>query len=119
MVLAPHIVARCTPAWHIDSCPPNPHFPTPQGGFGSRVPVSLEQCALACKGAPGCDMFTYNQVQQGCFLKTGQCPLRNNCQVGKGVEELPQCCTLQPKAEPGHMAACIEPALLKGAARLL
>ena len=68
---------------HIDSCPPNPHLPTPQGGFGSRVPISLEQCALACQGAPGCDMFTFNAVQQGCFLKTGQCPLRNNCQVGK------------------------------------
>ncbi|PRW59651.1 nitrilase 2 isoform A [Chlorella sorokiniana] len=51
-----------------------------KGGFGSRVPVTLEQCALACQGAPGCDMFTYNAVQQGCFLKTGQCPLRNNCQ---------------------------------------
>ncbi len=59
-----------------------------QGGFGSRVPFSLQQCALACQGARGCDMFTYNSVQQGCFLKTGQCPMRNNCQVRGQPREL-------------------------------
>lgn len=68
--------------------PSHPNCSPLQGGFGSRVPVSLQQCALACQGAPGCDMFTYNSVQQGCFLKTGQCPLRNNCQVRGQPREL-------------------------------
>ncbi|KAL4437982.1 hypothetical protein ABPG77_004203 [Micractinium sp. CCAP 211/92] len=55
----------------------NPAF---AGGAGARLPVSLAECAVACIGAPGCDMFTYNPAQQGCFLKSGQCPLRNDCQ---------------------------------------
>jgi hypothetical protein len=55
-----------------------------QGGVGARTPVSLAQCAVACQGAKGCEAFIYNTVQQGCFLKTGQCPLRNNCQVRLG-----------------------------------
>lgn len=42
-----------------------------QGGVGSRTPVSVAQCALACKAAPGCEMFTYNSVLQLCFLKVG------------------------------------------------
>lgn len=53
-----------------------------QGGAGARLPVTPAECAIACTAAPGCDMFTYNAVQQGCFLKAGQCPLRNDCQVG-------------------------------------
>ena len=57
--------------------------PLLQGGVGARTPISLAQCAVACQGAKGCEAFTYNSVQQGCFLKAGQCPLRNNCQVGR------------------------------------
>lgn len=69
---------------HNSSAKPSrlPHWPALQGGAGARLPVSLTQCAVACTGAPGCDMFTYNGAQQGCFLKSGQCPLRNDCQVG-------------------------------------
>ncbi|KAL4425642.1 hypothetical protein ABPG75_009658 [Micractinium tetrahymenae] len=55
----------------------NPAF---AGGAGARLPVTLAECAIACTGAPGCDMFTFNPVQQGCFLKADQCPLRNDCQ---------------------------------------
>ena len=55
--------------------------PWSQGGFGARKPVSLEQCALACQAAQGCDSFTFNPTQRGCFLKNRQCPLRNDCQV--------------------------------------
>lgn len=62
-----------------------PAWPALQGGAGARLPVTLAQCAVACTGAPGCDMFTYNPVQQGCFLKSGQCPLRNDCQVELGL----------------------------------
>jgi hypothetical protein len=43
--------------------------------------VSVGQCAVACKAAPGCEMFTFNSVLQNCFLKAKQCPLRNNCQA--------------------------------------
>lgn len=51
------------------------------------MPVALGQCAIACQAAAGCDSFTYNPVQQGCFLKTAQCPNKNNCQVG-GIENV-------------------------------
>lgn len=65
----------------VSRCPPQLLL---QGGVGARTPISLAQCAVACQGAKGCEAFTYNTVQRGCFLKTGQCPLRNNCQVRLG-----------------------------------
>eukprot|EP00887_Chlorella_sp_A99_P006508 scaffold3.g6508.t1 len=34
----------------------------------------------SCLAAPGCEAFTVNEVQHGCFLKAKQCPLNNNCQ---------------------------------------
>ena len=79
-----------------------------QGGFGSRVPVTLGECALACQGAPGCDAFTYNAVQQGCFLKTAQCPLRNNCQAsgecaGHGWQQ-GTACACCPASRDSHVA---------------
>lgn len=50
------------------------------GGFGARLPVTEAQCAVACQAADGCEAFTYNPAQQGCFLKAQQCPLKNDCQ---------------------------------------
>ena len=49
------------------------------GALGSRGPVSAAQCAAACKVAQGCTSFTYNDVQEGCYLKTDQCAERNSC----------------------------------------
>ena len=82
--------ACCSPhrrIWADHGCCANPHRApfSLQGGVGARVPVTLDECAVACRGAPNCDAFTYNAAQQGCFLKTAQCPLRNNCQVGGRV----------------------------------
>lgn len=60
--------------WHMLKHPAPPKaraVPRWQGGVGSRTPVSVAQCALACKAAPGCEMFTYNSVLQQCFLKVG------------------------------------------------
>lgn len=38
--------------------------------YGSRWPVTALECMLACDAAPGCDSFTYNELMQGCFLKS-------------------------------------------------
>ena len=42
-----------------------------QGGFGSLVAVSVLGCEIACEAATGCDSFSFNAVQQQCFLKNG------------------------------------------------
>ena len=31
--------------------------------------MTTPQCALACLAAPGCEGFTINAVQKGCYLK--------------------------------------------------
>jgi mannan endo-1,4-beta-mannosidase len=49
------------------------------GALGARGKVTAAQCAAACLAAEGCTSFTYNDVQEGCFLKTGQCAERNSC----------------------------------------
>ena len=56
-----------------------------EGRLGARGKVSAAECAAACKAAEGCTSFTYNDVQEGCYLKTGQCAERNDC---KGEEEV-------------------------------
>lgn len=48
-----------------------------QGVYGNRGPVTVSQCAIACLAASGCEAFTYNQVQNQCFLKAKQCPKDN------------------------------------------
>lgn len=48
-----------------------------QGIYGNRGPVTVSQCAIACTAAAGCEAFTYNQVQNQCFLKAQQCPKNN------------------------------------------
>lgn len=52
------------PSWRLLAWPPHA-----QGGFGSRSPMSTGECAAACLAAPGCEAFTVNEVQHGCFLK--------------------------------------------------
>lgn len=54
-----------------------------QGGFGSLIAVGVEGCQIACEAAVGCDSFSYNAIQQQCFLKNGgsktTCPVSLPC----------------------------------------
>lgn len=40
-----------------------------RNGFGSRLPVTWQECAGACEMSGQCDSFAYNPYQQMCFLK--------------------------------------------------
>lgn len=43
-----------------------------QGGVGSVLPVSVQDCEVACEMAqPQCTSFSYNPVLTACFLKQG------------------------------------------------
>jgi hypothetical protein len=53
--------------------------PNRRGGLGARAPVTAGQCAAACLAVKECQGFTHNPVGGGCFLKRGQCPLKNGC----------------------------------------
>lgn len=63
-----------------------------QKGFGSVVPVSVQDCQIACETAAGCDSFTYNPVQRQCFLKNGSG--RTTCQVLSDSESCLNCTPL-------------------------
>ncbi len=43
-----------------------------QGGAGSVLPVSVQECEIACEMAqPECTSFSYNPTLTACFLKQG------------------------------------------------
>lgn len=85
---APSLAASLAPpqtalGWADDPTGSTDRNPAFARGAGARLAVTLGECALACEAArPNCDAFTYNSGLLSCFLKTAQCPLRNNCQVG-------------------------------------
>ena len=78
----------------------------PQGGFGSLVAVSILGCEIACEAAVGCDAFSYNAVQQQCFLKNGAS--KTTCPVSGYFHTL----ILQESRESDHLLLHVKPAVL-------